>query len=143
MHVAVYDRAGDHRLETLSGILAYCDAAVETVDPILVEWIHSNVSIVERPRVDPTRIVHRTPTLASVVRTQQRALLGLDEGIHDVGIVLGNRDTGSTEFALGKTVLFGVPLPVLARVVRDIQTTTGSARCEEPRPTTMLPHGNE
>ena len=137
------DRAGHDGLETAALVLADLYASVQRIHAILVLRIHAKVGVIEGSRHHTRAIVDGLPRPAAVVRSDQLALFRLDKGVDDIRIRGRHREADSAEVSWRHAVLFGVPIPGIASVVRHVQAASRPPRLEEPRPAPELPHRRE
>src|SRR5215475_14557286 len=80
--------------------------------------------------------------LARIVRPEESAILGLDDGIDAIGISSGNGDADPAEDSIGQTITLEA-FPCDAVVFRPIQSAAGTAAGKKPRLPPRLPERGE
>jgi hypothetical protein len=115
----------------------------QVVEAVRPGGIDPDVGVVERPLGRGLVLVDLLPALAAVVRAEQGALLGLDQGVDDVRVRARDGEADSPELSLGQAVLLREAPPALAAVVGDVEPGARAAGPEGPGPAPVVPHRGE
>ena len=115
------------------------DLGINGIKQVLIRRIYINFGVVKRA-ISLVFIGHFAPFEAAIGTFVQGIVLGLHQGVHDIGVAFGNGQSQASQVTFGQTVFAGTAFPALAPIVGDIEARTFAAAFKKPGPTLVFPH---